>query len=693
MAGTLARRCRPARFTVDIVLWYRDSRRIPRLVADRSTVSGKAARRGEAKFESAASGSSWSISQSADLYRIADWGKGFFSITDSGHLAVLPRRDAAQMIDLREVVEGLAERNINTPVTIGFPDLLEHRMREFTDSFRTAIEETGYRGGYSGVYPIKVNQHRHLVRQVERLGRGLGFGFEVGSKPELLAAMGVTVDTPDRLIICNGFKEERYIQHIMLATKLGRQVVAVIESAHELDLLIDQARSSGVRPTVGIRIKLQTPSVGRWSGTTGVKAKFGLDIPGTLDAVERLREAEMLDCLRLLHCHMGSQISDINIINKGVGELARVFVELCQLGAPLQFIDVGGGLGVDYEGSQSTSDFSVNYGLGEYAMTVVYRIMSVCDDHDIPHPTIVTEAGRALVCLHSLLVFDVLAVNRPDRWTEQENQAALDAAEREPPRVLEDAIEAWRSVTPARVLEAFHDAEQARDEATTLFNVGNLSLADRALLERIYWSTCRKVLDTAREIDPLPEELQDLEVTLSDTCFCNLSVFQSLPDAWAVDQVFPIMPIQRLDEEPTRRATLVDITCDSDGKIDRFVDEIDISPVLAIHEKGANETYYLAILLIGAYQETLGDLHNLFGDANLVHVQLDDDGSWYISDEVDGDTVSEVLTYLQYEPRELYRDIRMECERSVRAGSMSAAESRELLAAYDRGLTGYTYLE
>ena len=663
------------------------------MVADSSVVPHEAARHGDGSLDSGSGSATWSVTRSADLYRVSDWGEGFFSIADNGHLTVLPRRETAPAIDLYEVVAGLAERGINTPMTIGFPDLLEHRMHEFADAFHDAITDTGYRGGYAGVYPIKVNQHRHLVRQVERLGRTIGFGLEVGSKPELLAAMGVTVDTPDRLIICNGFKEERYVQHIMLATKLGRQVVAVIESAHELDLLIEQARASGVRPTIGIRIKLQTPSAGRWSATTGVKAKFGLDIPSTLDAVERLSEAEMLDCLHLLHCHMGSQITDISIINKGVGELARVFVELRKLGAPLQFIDVGGGLGVDYEGSQSTSDFSVNYGLQEYATTVVYRIMSVCDEHDVPHPTIVTEAGRALVCHHSVLVFDVLAVNRPDRWRLDEIETALEDAGRDLPRVLEDAIEAWRTVTPHRVLEAYHDAQQARDEATTLFNVGNLSLANRALVEQVFWSTCRKVLEIGRAIDPLPEELQDLEVTLSDTCFCNLSVFQSLPDAWAVDQVFPIMPIQRLDEEPDRRATLVDITCDSDGKIDRFVDEIEVSPVLAMHEQREDEPYYLAILMVGAYQETLGDLHNLFGDANLIHVRLDEDGGWFISDEVEGDTVSEVLSYLQYDPRELYRAIRKDCERSVRAGSMTAAESRELLAAYDLGLKGYTYLE
>ncbi len=635
----------------------------------------------------------WTVADSAQLYRIADWGDDFFAIGENGHLTVLPLRDPAQTIDLFEVVEGLAERGIKTPVTVGFPDLLERRMRDFSEAFGDAIRETGYRGGYAAVYPIKVNQHRHLVRQVEYLGRELGFGLEVGSKPELLAAMGMTVDTPDRLIVCNGFKESRYIQHIMLATKLGRRVVAVIESAHELDLLIEHSRASGVRPMVGIRFKLQTPSTGRWSSTTGVKAKFGLDIPGVIDAVERLRSAGMIDCLRLLHCHMGSQISDINVINKGIGELARVFVEIFRLGAPLDFIDVGGGLGADYEGTQSTGDFSVNYTLSEYAMTVVYRIQSVCDDLEIPHPTIVTESGRALVCQHNVLVFDVLAVNRPDRWTDIEIESTVTSLKTRPPRVLEDALEAFRTVTPDRTLEALHDAQQAREEATTLFNVGNLSLADRALVERVYWSTCRKVLVAAQEIEPLPEELQELEVQLSDTSFCNLSVFQSVPDAWAVDQIFPVMPIHRLEEEPNRRATLVDITCDSDGKIDRFIGEVEVEPVIPIHEKRPSEPYYLAVLMVGAYQETLGDLHNLFGDANLVHVRLDEDGSWFISDEVEGDSVREVLGYLQYDPRELYRNIRKDCERCVRAGNMTAAESRELLAAYDRGLTGYTYLE
>jgi arginine decarboxylase len=641
----------------------------------------------------ATAGGGWTSTDSAELYRIEDWGMGFFRVADNGHLVVTPRRDPEQTIDLFEVVEGLAERGIKTPVTIGFPDLLECRMRDLSEAFRGAIDETGYRGGYSAVYPIKVNQHRHLVREVERLGRELGFGFEVGSKPELLAVMGMTVDTPDRLIVCNGFKEDRYIQHVMLATKLGREVVAVIESAHELELLIEHSKALDVRPLIGLRLKLQTPSSGRWSGTTGVKAKFGLDIPGILEVVERLRGEGMLDCLQMLHCHMGSQISDINVINKCMAELARVFVELWKLGAPLRFIDVGGGLGVDYEGTQSNSDFSVNYSLNEYAMTVVYRIMSVCDELDIPHPTIVTEAGRALVCHHSLIVFDVLASSRPDRWTDDDNELTIAGAEAKPPRVLQDVVEAYRSVSEDRYLEAFHDAQQAREEATILFNVGNLSLSNRGLVERIYWSTCRKVLNHARELDPMPEELEELEVQLSDTCFCNLSVFQSVPDAWAVDQVFPVMPIHRLDEEPLRSATLVDITCDSDGKIDRFVDEVDVAPVIFVHERRANEPYYLAILLVGAYQETLGDLHNLFGDANLVHVRLDRDSRWFIAEEVEGDTVSDVLGYLQYDPRELYRAIRRDCERSVRAGRMTAAESRGLLAAYDRGLTGYTYLE
>jgi arginine decarboxylase len=567
-------------------------------------------------------------------------------------------------------------------------------MAELVDAFSQAVAENGYRGGYTGVYPIKVNQQRFLVEQVEALGRDIGFGLEVGSKPELLAVMAMTVDHPDRLIVCNGFKEERYLRHILLATKLGRRIVAVVENIDELDLLVRIAGQEGVRPRIGVRLKLESQGSGRWRHTIGEKAKFGLGVAGVLEVVERLQAAAMLDCLELLHCHMGSQLSDIQVVNAGLTELTRVYVELAKLGAGVRFIDVGGGLGVDYDGSKTKSDFSVNYDLQEYANTVVYRIMSGCDEDEVPHPTIVTEAGRALVSHHSVLVCNVLSANRVDRYAIPAAEAEAGLADLDDvPRAVEEMVEALQSVGPDRLIESYHDVVQAREEALTLFRVGLLDLEMRALVDRLFWSTCLEINRYMQDLEPVPEELQELDLRLSDTYFCNLSVFQSLPDCWAIGQVFPIMPIHRLDEEPDRRATLVDITCDSDGKIDHFIDLEDVAPTLALHPLREGERYYLGVFLAGAYQETLGDLHNLFGDTNLVHVTVDEDGRWQLDEVVKGDAVSEVLSYLQYEPKLLLQAIRRDCERSMRDGRLTVAEGRSLLEDYERGLTGYTYLE
>jgi arginine decarboxylase len=636
----------------------------------------------------------WTCGDSADLYRIDQWGEDFFGVSGEGRLTVSTGREGNRSIDLYDVVMGLSDRGISTPVMIGFPELVERRMEEMAEAFAAAIEESDYGAGYAAVYPIKVNQQRHLVGQIEEHGRHLGFGLEVGSKPELLAMMALTVNSDDRLIICNGFKERRYIHHIMLATKLGRRVVAVIENLDELALVIEESLATSVRPHIGVRLKLDSPSVGRWRDSTGEKAKFGLTIPGVLVVVERLAEAGLLDCLELLHCHMGSQISDIQVVNTGLGELARVFVELQRMGANLSFIDVGGGLGIDYDGSQTNSDFSVNYSLQEYATTVVYRIKSVCDDAGIQHPTIVTEAGRAMVGPHSVLVFDVLGSNRLDRWALDPESARREVEAVGSPRVLQDLLDAYLSVEPDRLLEAYHDALQAREEGLTHFTVGLLDLKKRGLVDRLFWSTCLEIVRLADGLDPMPEELEELRLRISDTYFCNLSVFQSLPDSWAIDQVFPIMPIHRLDEEPTRRATLVDITCDSDGKIDRFIDALEeMKPVLPVHDLVPHEGYFLAVFLVGAYQETLGDLHNLFGDTNLVHVRSDGKGGWNLEDVVAGDTVAEVLGYLEYDPRALSEAIRRDCEMAVRAGRLSVADSREVLQSYEAGLAGSTYLE
>ncbi len=637
---------------------------------------------------------SWTTADSARLFRIDDWGKDLFEIGPNGHLMVKLDRESGVTVDLFEVIRGLEERGIRSPVTIGFPDILRMRMRDLVNAFASAISENSYRGGYTGVYPIKVNQQRFLVENVERFGRSIQFGFEVGSKPELLAIMAMTANRPDLLIVCNGFKEERYLQQVLLATKLGRQIVAVVENLDELDLLIAIAARAQVRPQIGIRLKLENLGSGRWRHSTGEKAKFGLGVADVLEVVRRLNEAGMLDCLVLLHCHMGSQLSDIQVVNAGLGELTRVYVELCQLGAGLRYLDVGGGLGVDYDGSKTNSDFSINYDLQEYANTVVYRVMSGCDEGGVAHPTIVTEAGRALVSHYCVLVCDVLGVNRVDRLAISVEEAReILAAREEVPRALEEMVEALESVTTDRLVESFHDAVQARAEALTLFRVGLLDLETRGLVDQLFWTTCIKVNRLANEFEIVPEELQELDVRLSDTYYCNLSVFQSLPDAWAIGQVFPIMPIHRLEEEPERRATLVDITCDSDGRIDRFIELEDIAFTLPLHEFRNGERYYLGVFLTGAYQETLGDLHNLFGDTNLVFITVDETGRWGIDEFVEGDTVSEVLSYLQYDPATLYQAIRRDCEASMRAGVLSVAEGRLVLEEYKQGLTGYTYLE
>jgi arginine decarboxylase len=636
----------------------------------------------------------WGVRDSAELYRLDDWSEGFFSVSDAGHLMVRPERDAETAIDLYDVVEGLEERGIRSPVTIGFPGLVQARMRDLVTAFDSAIVDNGYRGGYAGVYPVKVNQQRLLVEQVERFGRELGFGLEVGSKPELLAVVAMTADHPDRLIVCNGFKEEAYLRHVLLATRLGRRVVAVVESLQELDLLVEISREMGVRPHIGARLKLESHGSGRWRHSTGHKAKFGLTVAQVLEAVATLRAADMLDCLELLHCHMGSQLSDIQVVNAGLAELTRVYAELHRLGAGLRYLDVGGGLGVDYDGSKTNSEFSINYDLSEYANTVVYRVMSGCDEAGIEHPTIVTEAGRALVSHYCVLVSNVLGVDRVDGMAITPDEARNRLAEMtELPRAVEEAFDAMTSVRADRLIEAYHDAVQAREEALTLFRVGLIDLETRGFLDRMFWTTCLEVNRLAQELDAVPEELQELEPRLSDTYFVNLSIFQSLPDAWAIGQVFPVLPIHRLGERPDRRATLVDITCDSDGKVDRFVDIEDVAATLPLHGLRDGERYYLGFFLSGAYQETLGDLHNLFGDTNLVLVSVDGDGQWQIDEVVEGDTVSEVLSYLQYDPRALFQAVRRDCERSMRSGRLTVAEGRALLEAYEQGLTGSTYLE
>jgi arginine decarboxylase len=591
------------------------------------------------------------------------------------------------------VVEGLQARDLTAPVVVRFSDILAHRLRRLHEAFAQAITENDYRNRYAAVYPIKVNQQRLVVEEVYRYGKEFGFGLEVGSKPELLAVMAMTENAAERLIVCNGFKDDSYIEAVTLATKLGRTIIPVVENFEELGLILKHAEAYAVRPRIGVRVKLFSEGSGRWSTSTGEKSKFGLFITEILELFNVLKARDMLDCLQLVHCHPGSQLQDIRRVKEAINELAHVYAELKLMGAGLQYIDVGGGLGVDYDGSGTNFSSSMNYTLNEYASDVVYRVASVCNARDIPHPMIVSESGRAIAAYHSVLIFDALGSSALDKFRVTGDRAEDYAGEEELPQPVQDLFEAYRSVSERRVVECYHDALTAREQVLQMFNLGLLSLDLRGLAERLYWATCAKIRDACRKLERLPEELEDLESILSDTYFCNFSVFQSLPDSWAIDQLFPIMPIHRLDERPTRTAVLADITCDSDGKIDHFVSLRDMKRTLELHELRSGEKYYLAAFLVGAYQETLGDLHNLFGDTHVVHVRLHDEGGWWIEEIVKGDTANKVLEYMEYDVAELYPALARDCERAIRDGRMTLAESQALKRFYESELDGYAYLE
>lgn len=635
----------------------------------------------------------WGIEDSLELYNVRAWGKGYFSVNTAGHVVVRPDTTERREIDLYEVVEGLEARDLTTPVVVRFSDILAHRLKHLHEAFAQAIAENDYQNSYAAVFPIKVNQQRLVVEEVYRYGKEYGFGLEVGSKPELLAVMAMTENAPERLIVCNGFKDDSYIEAVTLATKLGRTIIPVVENFDELALILKHAQNYQVRPRIGVRVKLFSEGSGRWSASAGEKSKFGLFITEILELFNVLKARDMLDCLQLVHCHPGSQLQDIRRVKEAINELAHVYAELKLMGAGLQYIDVGGGLGVDYDGSGTNFTSSMNYTLNEYASDVVYRVASVCNAREIPHPMIVSESGRAVAAYHSVLIFDALGSSALDKFRVTGDRGEDYSGDEELPQPVQDLFEAYRTVSERRLVECYHDALTAREQVLQMFNLGLLSLEFRGLAERLYWATCAKIRDACRKAAHLPEELEDLESILSDTYFCNFSVFQSLPDSWAIDQLFPILPIHRLDERPTRTAVLADITCDSDGKIDHFVSLRDVKRTLELHELKAGEKYYLAAFLVGAYQETLGDLHNLFGDTHVVHVRLHDEGGWWIEEIVKGDTANRVLEYMEYDVAELYPALARDCERAIRDGRMTIAESQAIKRFYESELDGYAYLE
>jgi arginine decarboxylase len=626
----------------------------------------------------------WSTADAADLYEVARWGNGYFSVGPNGHLLVHPDKDPTKSIDLKQLVDRLQVRGIDLPILLRFAEILQHRLGELHGVFTHAMRENGYRGDYCCVYPVKVNQQRQVVEEVLRFGKPYHFGLEAGSKPELLAVIALADnDTP---IICNGFKDAEFIETAMLAQKIGRTIIPVVERFSELNLILEYAEKLGVRPRIGMRVKLATRGSGRWQSSGGFRSKFGLTASELIKGLEVLASRGMEDCLQLLHFHQGSQITNIRHIKGALNEASRIYTELVKRGAGLRYLDVGGGLGVDYDGSQTNFESSVNYSLQEYANDVVSHVQNACDEAGVPHPTIISESGRAVVAYHSMLIFGVLGVSEQGGGGE----VSEPTADAEQP--LHDLWEAYQGINVRNLLESYHDAQQSLDTAMNLFSSGYLPLDQRSAVENLYWAICRRICKLTKTLEFVPEELEGLQATLSDTYFCNFSLFQSIPDSWAIKQLFPVMPIHRLNERPTQAAVLGDVTCDSDGKIDQFIDRRDVKRTLPLHT-WQNDPYYLGAFLIGAYQEILGDLHNLFGDTNAVHVSMDERGEVVVDAVIKGDTVREVLDYVEFDSNQLVQRLRDSIEQAVREGRICDSQAGRFLKFYEEGLGGYTYLE
>jgi len=618
-----------------------------------------------------------------ELYNVPSWGAGFFSVNAKGHVEVQPD-PSGPTIDLLDLVQDLQQRGVRTPLLVRFSDILASRVQGLCGAFDRAIKEYGFQGAYRGVYPIKVNQQRHVVEEIVEYGARTSVGLEAGSKPELLIALAL-LETPGALIVCNGYKDRKYIETALLGQRLGRTPIIVVDRFHEVELIIRTSQELGIRPHIGMRARLTTKGAGKWIESTGDRSKFGLTAVEIVDAVDRLRTEGMLDCLELLHFHIGSQITAIRAHKDALREASRVFVGLHEMGAKLRFLDVGGGLGVDYDGSQTNFHSSMNYSVQEYANDVVASIQEACDSKNIPHPDIVTEAGRAMVAHHSVLIFDVLGVHEMLSGKPPEPVEPTDH------KVIQDLAEVWAGISQKNVQEAFHDSLQLKEEAATLFSLGYLDLRARARVERLFWDCCEKILRITREMPYVPEELEPLEKGLADIYYGNFSVFQSAPDHWAVKQLFPVMPLHRLDEKPVRRGIFADLTCDSDGKIDRFIDPRDVKDVLDLHPWNG-QPYYIGVFLVGAYQEILGDYHNLFGDTDAVHVRLGADGRYEVEHVVEGDSVTDVLRYVQYDRGTLIERVRRTIEIAMRDGQITLEDSARLRRRYEEGLSEYTYL-
>ena len=626
----------------------------------------------------------WRIEDSAELYNITGWGLKYFSINDNGHVQVTPREGCAS-VDLKELMDELQIRDITAPVLLRFPDILDNRIEKISRCFKQAAEEYKYGAQNFIIYPIKVNQMRQVVDEIVSHGKKFNIGLEAGSKPELHAVLATNIDEHN-LIICNGYKDENYVELALLAQKMGRRIFLVVEKLNELHLIARLAKRIGVRPNIGIRIKLSSSGSGKWEESGGDHSKFGLNSSELLEAVDALAKYKMEDCLKLIHFHIGSQITKIRRIKNALREATQFYVQLTKMGFSIDFIDIGGGLGVDYDGTRSSaSENSMNYSIQEYANDAISAIVDACEKNGLKQPNVITESGRSLSAHHSILIIETLETTQLPVWNDNEEVSDSDH------ELARELYQIWDRLGQQSLLESWHDALQIREEALDRFSLGMLDLHTRAQIEKLFWSVAREVNDIAKTMKHVPEELR-ISKMLPDKYFCNFSLFQSLPDSWAIDQMFPIMPISRLDEKPTRTATIQDVTSDSDGKINCFISSHGFSNALPIHPIKNGESYYLGVFLVGAYQEILGDMHNLFGDTTTVHVSVHKGGS-EIEQIIDGETVAEVLDYVQYNPKKLVRNVETWVTRSMKSGKITPEEGREFLSNYRSGLYGYTYLE
>ncbi len=631
--------------------------------------------------------SDWNTDAAISLYNIDRWSTGYFSINPKGNVAILPTRDPAVSVDIMEVIEDARDRGLTFPLVLRFQDLLRHRVESINHAFTDAIKEFCYKNVYRGVFPIKVNQLREVVEEIVEAGKPFHYGIEAGSKPELLAALAINQD-PESIIVCNGYKDGQFIQNALLGNKLGRRVIMVVEKLEELVQILDISRRVNVEPMIGLRVRLSAKGAGKWATSGGENAKFGLSTADLVAASKLLKEAGLPHALKLIHFHVGSQVPDINTIKRAVREATRFFAKIAKLGHELEYLDVGGGLGIDYDGSKTTFDSSMNYTLQEYARDVVYNIMEVCDSEGVPHPIIVSESGRAIVAHHSILVVEAFGSIEK---TGSEGAAKLRKSDH---KLVGDILEIERNLAPGNRLEMLHDIQEIKEQTLSLFDFGMMELESKARIEQAFWRTAARIVELYRDQEYIPDEVRELEVALGDQYVCNFSVFQSLLDHWALGQLFPVMPIHRLDTRPERNGTLVDITCDSDGKVSKFIDLQDVKETLPLHALEPGKPYYIGFFLMGAYQDIMGDLHNLFGRVNEAHVFLDEDedDGFYIEETIEGSTIAEVLALTQWNQSDLVRRFKMQVDAAIKGDRIKPNEGMKLLTAYERGLKNYTYL-